>query len=158
LCFFQNKENQQFFINNNIAVNKARLVPGSGVNLDHFYVLDYPSDDTTEFVFISRIMKEKGIEQYLEAAEYIKSIYPNTHFHICGFCEEDYYNRLEEKSQTTEKALLIRFFLIYLTRIFMPKNRIESGVLTLPISISKMGRCATIVRSLICMTVRLLQR
>ena len=94
--FFQNKENQQFFINNNIAVNKARLVPGSGVNLDHFYVLDYPSDDTTEFVFISRIMKEKGIEQYLEAAEYIKSIYPNTHFHICGFCEEDYYNRLEE--------------------------------------------------------------
>src|SRR5690554_1246057 len=48
--------------------------------------------------------------------------------------------------------------LIYLTRIFMPKNRIESGVLTLPIYISKMGRCATIVRSLICMTVRLLQR
>lgn len=74
--FFKTKKNQQFFINNNIAVNKARLVPGSGVNLDHFYVLDYPSDDTTEFVFISRIMKEKGIEQYLEAAEYIKVYIP----------------------------------------------------------------------------------
>src|SRR5699024_3361026 len=36
------------------------------------------------------IMKEKGIEQYLKAAEYIRKRYPNTRFHICGFCEEEY--------------------------------------------------------------------
>jgi len=59
-------------------------------------LLDYPASDTIEFVFISRIMKEKGIEQYLEAAEYIKNKYPNTRFHICGFCEEDYQDILEE--------------------------------------------------------------
>jgi len=94
--FFQNTENQQFFIDNNISVGKGRLIPGSGVNLEHFQVLDYPASDTIEFVFISRIMKEKGIEQYLEAAEYIKNKYPNTRFHICGFCEEDYQDILEE--------------------------------------------------------------
>lgn len=94
--FVQNKENRQFFINNNIAVDKLKLLPGSGVNLKQFHVLDYPSDETIEFVFISRIMKEKGIDQYLEMANYIKNKYPLTHFHVCGFCEEEYQNILKE--------------------------------------------------------------
>lgn len=94
--FVQNEENKQFFIDNKIAANKLRLIPGSGVNLDQFHVLDYPPEDEINFVFISRIMKEKGIEQYLEASEYIKSRYPKTQFHICGFCEEAYEERLNE--------------------------------------------------------------
>lgn len=94
--FFQNTENMQFFIDNNIAVDKHELLPGSGVNLEHFQVLDYPSEETTEFVFISRIMKEKGIEQYIEAAKYIKKKYPNTIFHVCGFCEERYESELND--------------------------------------------------------------
>ncbi|MCB2296773.1 glycosyltransferase family 4 protein [Clostridium tagluense] len=93
--FFQNTENRQFFINNNIAIDKHRLIPGSGVNLKQFHVLDYPSDETIEFTFISRIMKEKGIDQYIEAAEYIRNKYPNTVFHICGFCEEAYEEKLK---------------------------------------------------------------
>ncbi|NIK78180.1 galacturonosyltransferase [Paenibacillus castaneae] len=94
--FFQNEENKQFFINRNIAVDKHRLIPGSGVNLDHFTVLEYPPEDTIEFVFISRIMKEKGIDQYLEAAKYIREKYVNTRFHIIGFCEEDYEDKFRE--------------------------------------------------------------
>ncbi|NMA48154.1 MAG: glycosyltransferase family 4 protein [Tissierellia bacterium] len=94
--FFQNKQNRQFFIDNKVKINNYRLIPGSGVNLDYFHVLDYPSNETTEFVFISRIMKEKGIDEYLEAAECIKSEYPNTRFHICGFCEERYEDKLKE--------------------------------------------------------------
>lgn len=94
--FFQNKENMKFFIDKKIAIGKHKLIPGSGVNLNHFHILEYPSDETVEFVFISRIMKEKGIDQYLEAAQYIRSKYPNTRFHICGFCEEAYENKLKE--------------------------------------------------------------
>src|SRR5699024_3326547 len=94
--FFQNKENRQFFIDNGIAVDRHKLLPGSGVNLKHFYLQDYPSTkETIEFVFISRIMREKGIEQYLKAAEYIVERYPNTVFHVCGFCEEEYTSTLE---------------------------------------------------------------
>ncbi|WP_338487552.1 glycosyltransferase family 4 protein [Ruoffia tabacinasalis] len=89
--FFQNKENRQFFIDNNIAVDKHKMIPGSGVNLEHFYLQEYPSTgNSMDFVFISRIMKEKGIDQYLEAAEYITNKYPDTKFHICGFCEDAY--------------------------------------------------------------------
>src|SRR5690625_1326478 len=41
--FFQNKENRQFFIDNNIAVDRHKMLPGSGVNLEHFYLQEYPS-------------------------------------------------------------------------------------------------------------------
>ena len=93
--FFQNAENMQFFIDRNLFVEKHKLLPGSGVNLERFKPTEYPSDETVNFVFVSRLMKEKGIEQYLDAAEYITSKYPKARFHICGFCEEEYKNRLE---------------------------------------------------------------
>jgi galacturonosyltransferase len=94
--FFQNTENRQFFIDNNIAVDKHRLIPGSGVNLEQFQVLEYPPKNFIEFVFISRIMKQKGIDEYLESADYIRRKYPNTKFHICGFCEEEYEGKLKK--------------------------------------------------------------
>lgn len=94
--FFQNTENRQFFIDRKLALGKHDLLPGSGVNLERFSPLEYPGEETTEFVFISRIMKEKGADQYLEAAEYIRAKYPNTRFHVCGFCEQAYEQRLKE--------------------------------------------------------------
>lgn len=94
--FFQNTENRQFFIDNNIAISKHKLLPGSGVNLDRFNVKEYPENSVIRFAFISRIMKEKGIDQYLDVAKAIKQKYSNTEFHICGFCEAEYEGKLEE--------------------------------------------------------------
>lgn len=96
--FFQNSENMQFFMDKKIAVGKHDLLPGSGVNLQKFVPLEYPCSEKIEFTFIARIMKEKGIDQYLEAAEYIKKKYPNTVFHVCGFCEQAYEERLKDLS------------------------------------------------------------
>ena len=94
--FFQNTENLALFEKKKIAQGKRVLLPGSGVNLQRYTALPYPADDTVEFVYFSRIMKEKGIAQYLEAAEYIRARHPQTRFHICGFCEEAYEERLRE--------------------------------------------------------------
>lgn len=101
--FFQNTENMQFFVDHKIALGKHDLLPGSGVNLQRFEVLEYPETDTVEFAFISRIMKEKGIDQYLEAAEHIRSKYPNTVFHVCGFCEDAYEDKLKD---LTDKGII----------------------------------------------------
>lgn len=103
--FVQNTENRQYFIDNHITVDKLKLLPGSGVNLERFCVLDYPTDEKVEFVFISRIMKEKGIDQYLDAAKYIRQKYPQTMFHICGFCEEEY----EETLKALEDKGIIKY-------------------------------------------------
>lgn len=96
--FFQNTENQSFMLKHGIVKNNCDLLPGSGVNLQHFFPIEYPSGKRLEFVFIGRIMKEKGINQYFEAAQYIKKKYPDTVFHVCGTCEEDYTEKLKKLS------------------------------------------------------------
>lgn len=104
--FFQNKENRDFLISNKIVKGYHRLIPGSGVNLSYFTLLDYPPESySINFVFISRVMREKGIEQFLEAASYIKSKYSNTEFHIVGFCEEEY----ESKLKSLEEKGIIKY-------------------------------------------------
>ncbi len=94
--FFQNSANEQFFTNHKLAIGKHQLLPGSGVNLEKFSELDYPNEDTNEFAFIGRIMREKGIDNYLEAAKAIREKYPNAVFHICGSCEKEYNGKLQE--------------------------------------------------------------
>ncbi|MBO5334279.1 MAG: glycosyltransferase family 4 protein [Clostridia bacterium] len=95
--FFQNEGNKEFFANHDIYKEKHILIPGSGVNLDRYSPLDYSDDmETTKFLMIARIMKDKGIDEYLQAAETIRGKYPNTEFHICGFCEPEYESRMDD--------------------------------------------------------------
>lgn len=96
MVFFQNEENKSFMVNNKIVKDNYDLLPGSGVNVNQYTLLDYPKDSEINFVFVARIMKEKGIDQYLDAAKAIKEKYPNTNFYICGFCEENYVELLKE--------------------------------------------------------------
>lgn len=94
--FFQNTENRDFMLKHNIVSGSYDLLPGSGVNLEEYKSLEYPNNGTIDFVFIARVMKEKGIDQYLEAATYIKSKYSHIRFHICGACEQNYKNILNK--------------------------------------------------------------
>ena len=93
--FFQNTENRDFMINKKIVKGAYDVLPGSGVNLNNYTVSEYPNGDTVDFLFVSRIMKEKGIDQYLDAAKVIRKKYPETRFHICGFCEQAYEEKLQ---------------------------------------------------------------
>lgn len=110
--FFQNKANEAYFTAKKIAPGKHRLIPGSGVNLERFTYLPYPEEDKpVSMLFISRVLKEKGIEQFLGMAEVIKQEYPQTEFHILGFCEDDesapdsYRSRIRE----LENRGIVRF-------------------------------------------------
>ena len=94
--FFQNEENKRFCEMHNLTPDCGSIIPGSGVNLIRFQLMDYPNDDTVKFIFISRIMKQKGIEQYLDTAIAIREEYPNTEFHILGYCEDAYQEKLKK--------------------------------------------------------------
>ncbi len=94
--FFQNEDNYRYFIDNKIAEKaKSKIIPGSGVNLEKFKPTKKSKDDgITRFLFIGRIMKEKGIEEYLEAAKYISNKYSNVEFQILGPFEEEKYKEI----------------------------------------------------------------
>ncbi len=88
--FFQNQANMDFMLQRKIVKGPYELIPGSGVNLDRYRVLDYPHGDTVDFTYIGRVIKEKGIEQFLDAAKAIRAKHPETRFHICGRCDPAY--------------------------------------------------------------------
>lgn len=94
--FFQNQENLDFFLDRKMYDGKYQLIPGSGVNLKKWELLEYPKDETVEFMFVARVIKEKGIEEYLETAKQIRSEYPQTVFHVMGPCDGEYEQKLKE--------------------------------------------------------------
>lgn len=96
--FFENEENAQVFLKLNI-VNKAKVhvLPGAGVNLEDFPFSEYPvSDEQIHFLFIGRVMKEKGIDELLTAMQQLYPKYPNIILDVVGWCEEDYEAKLQE--------------------------------------------------------------
>lgn len=101
--FFQNEENVRFFEQHNMRSKKSRvcLLPGSGVNLQTHQVLPYTPSDVVHFLFVARLLKEKGIELYLSAAKQIAATYPNVLFHICGSCDDPKYLDLVNKAAQT---------------------------------------------------------
>lgn len=94
--FFQNSENMTFFKKHKILSKNTKMVllPGSGVDLEKHKLMDYPNDKTINFLYIARIMKDKGIDIYLETAKEIKEKYTNTEFHICGYCDDEKYKEI----------------------------------------------------------------
>lgn len=102
--FFQNTANRDFMLEHQVLRGAYDLLPGSGVNLSRYPVCEYPQKDTIDFVFVARLMKEKGIENYFAAAEIIRAKYPNTRFHVCGACEQDYREQL---AKLEEQGIII---------------------------------------------------
>lgn len=94
--FFQNKGNEKFFADKKIRNDVHRIIPGSGANLTKFKPAPYPKDTSIKFLFISRLMKEKGIEEYFEASKHFNNLRDDVEFHILGACEEDYQDQLIE--------------------------------------------------------------
>ncbi len=75
---------------NGIAVEKNALLPGSGVNLVEHPLRDYPPEyRQVQFLAVIRIMKDKGIEEYLEAAQIMKKKNKSLKFVLVGEYEEE---------------------------------------------------------------------
>lgn len=95
--FFQNEANRNIFLKNKITNSKTRLIPGSGVNLEQHIFEEYPEDDQKiNFLFIGRIMKEKGAGELLQATKIVKDKYPYVQFDLIGSLKEDYQQQIDE--------------------------------------------------------------
>lgn len=69
VVFFENAENRDIFMESRIvSKNKTCVLAGAGVDLEHFQYANYQQEnETTRFLFIGRVMKEKGIDELFEA-------------------------------------------------------------------------------------------
>ena len=100
--FFQNDRNKQIFEENGIFGKKAKRVNGSGVNVEKYSYEAYPGQEKPKFLFVGRLMREKGIEEYLYCA---KKYANRAEFDIIGYCEEAY----EEEVNKLQQEEIVRF-------------------------------------------------
>ena len=81
--FFQNNDDVELFVSNKIVEReKIVMLNGSGVNLDKFEASPMPPEFA--FLCISRLIRDKGVVEYLEAAKLVKSKYPEIKFMLVG--------------------------------------------------------------------------
>lgn len=96
---FQNSTNMKLAKELDWVKGESKLIPGSGVALDRFPVQEYPDGgnglegEPVVFNYIGRILHDKGVDDYIEAAKRIKKKYPKTEFNMIGFIEptENHY-------------------------------------------------------------------
>ena len=98
VVFFENEGNKQTFLDNHlIREEQACRLNGAGVNLDEYPYTEYPGEnEPIRFLFIGRVMKEKGVDELFEAARRIKKEYPDVLFDIVGPMEDEYSSVIEK--------------------------------------------------------------
>ncbi len=100
--FFENSENQSLFHQFKIcrSADQSRLLHGAGVNLEHFRYADYPEEENqVHFLFVGRVMKEKGVNELFFAMEDLHREGRNCVLDIVGPCEEDFKDQIEQNQK-----------------------------------------------------------
>lgn len=108
VVFFENEENKRVFLEHHIIRSEQAVsLHGAGVNLKDYPVTPYPSEqDGIHFLFIGRVMQEKGVDELFTAARAIRALHPNVQFDIVGPYEDDY----EAKIHQLEEEGIIHFY------------------------------------------------
>lgn len=97
VVFFENEENRQIFINEKIVSEKQTcLLMGAGVNLEHYKPESYPSGDVTKFLFMGRVMEEKGVNELFAVMRKLVADGLKVELDVLGGYEEDYKEIIDQ--------------------------------------------------------------
>jgi glycosyltransferase involved in cell wall biosynthesis len=95
VVFFQNPDDLKLFRDMHLldTHKSAVIVNGSGVNVQDFDVMPLPLNDQgivkASFLLIARLLSDKGVREYAEAARMIKAVHPETEFHLVGWIDDN---------------------------------------------------------------------
>ena len=86
--FFQNQDDRDLFVERGlVAPRQAALLPGSGVDLAHFTPAPKQDDRTVTFLLAGRLLWDKGVGEFVEAARRVRRDHPRARFQILGIVE-----------------------------------------------------------------------
>jgi len=82
--FFQNEEDRALFVDRKLVrAGQTRVVPGSGIDLDRFTPSPSPDGPPT-FLFVGRVLRDKGVAEFVEAARSLRPVLPSSRFQLLG--------------------------------------------------------------------------
>lgn len=84
--FFQNRDDCQLFTAAGLVTpDQARLLPGSGIDLDRFRPSGQPrAAGPFRFLFVGRLLWDKGLAELVEAARMVRHAHPEVRFQLLG--------------------------------------------------------------------------
>ncbi len=100
VVFFENRENAGVFRERKIMTAERQcILSGAGVNLDHYTLQPYPENDRVRFLYLGRVMREKGISELFEAVRRLHADGENFHLDVVGFYEDSYADQVAELTE-----------------------------------------------------------
>ena len=97
VVFFENEGDRQIFIREKIVKEEqTHRLNGAGVNIEKYQVVDYPQGNKFKFLFMGRVMAEKGIDELFEAMRKIISDGISCELDVLGGYEENYKDKIEK--------------------------------------------------------------
>lgn len=101
IVFFQNGDDRDLFVSRRLVkAGQARSLPGSGIDLEHFQATELPQGEAPVFLLIARLLRDKGVMEFVEAARQIKTDLPNVRFQLLGAAGSE--NRTAISAETVE--------------------------------------------------------
>jgi galacturonosyltransferase len=113
VVFFENEGNAQEFIDRKILPQeKITILPGAGINLERYPLTAYPYNDQVRFLYLGRIMKEKGMDELFCAMRRLYAeLGSKVGLDLVGFFDDDYesqVNALVDEAMGTLKTYVIK--------------------------------------------------
>ena len=88
LILLNHDDKTDLLINNDIAVKETYILGGIGLDLNQYKYSPVTKDLPIQFLFIGRLLKEKGIHDFIAAAQIVKEKFPQTTFTVLGGIDE----------------------------------------------------------------------
>lgn len=161
--FFQNKDDQQLFTKNKLINSKiSSIIPGSGVNVEKFDC-DRITNSGSKFLFVGRLLSDKGVFEYLDAAVSVLKTYPSKEFLLVGEMDSNNLTALSSNQlkNYTEKHSQIKYLgktddivtllnsvdvmVLPSYREGLSKSLIEAASMKLPIITTNVPGCKDVV-------------
>lgn len=152
--FFENVGNRDIIVNKEIIEKpKTICLNGAGVNLEEYGFSEYPDDGEIKFLFMGRVMKEKGVDELFEAASRLKKDGYKFSLDILGGFEDHYENKFKELDnagvikywgyQDDVKAFIRKSYCFVLPSYHegMANTLLESGAMGRPLITSNIHGC-----------------
>jgi glycosyltransferase involved in cell wall biosynthesis len=108
---FQNSEDKAVFIDQKmVSFQKAVLIPGSGVDINRFKPIEVDCSNKLIFLMIGRVLADKGVREYVEAAMLVKNQYAEVEFWLLGGCDSDNSSSISLRMvKDWEEKVIIRY-------------------------------------------------
>ncbi|UPW20078.1 glycosyltransferase family 4 protein [Agarivorans sp. TSD2052] len=106
---FQNEDDRKIFVDGAyVKAENTSRIPGSGINLDKFRAVEAPNDGVVRFILVARLLNQKGIREYVQAAEAVARRRSDVEFQLLGIPEPSSPNsiNINDVNQWHKKGLI----------------------------------------------------